>query len=624
MPRTRQRKTERGKKDLSIYKKAYSEVTNDGLSIRAAAKKYDLCHVSLMRYGRKITTTEEAKVSMGYRSCNRIFSTEQEKLMVNYIIRAAEIYYGFPPKEIRKLAYELAAKYEIKRPNKWDVNKMAGEDWFTSFMKRNQELSIRCAQPTSLSRATSFNAANVNLFFDNLQKVLDRDHFEAKDIYNVDETGVTTVQKPSRVVARKGIRQVGAMTSGERGTLVTVTVAINAIGNSTPPMFIFPRIRYHDHFIRDGPIGSIGAGNSSGWMQEKEFLQFLEHFQRHTHSSNTQKVLLLLDNHFSHISIQALDFCKNNGIVVLSFPPHCSHKLQPLDRSVYGPFKKAVNAACDNWLRNNPGKTMTIYNIPEVVRLSLPLALTQSNIQAGFSATGIVPFNRNKFTEIDFLPSFVTDRPEPIPEQETSRTVNENPPTPTNYRNKTPEPIPSTSTNIQTLESKPLTKAQTNPDQMIQGSNPPEKASNLEIGFSPESVRPLPKAPPRKKPSNYRTKRKSAIYTDTPEKNAIQMEVDNKKQKQVKKNLGFEVKKNKHVEKTTVQKSKTNKKQALIEPGSETSSDEEETYCLVCLEAYSSSKAGEQWVQCRECKGWSHENCTKGDILYTCQNCESE
>ncbi|CAG9773224.1 unnamed protein product [Ceutorhynchus assimilis] len=66
MPRTRQRKTERGKKDLSIYKQAYSEVTNDGLSIRAAAKKYDLCHVSLMRYGRKTTTIEEAKVSMGF------------------------------------------------------------------------------------------------------------------------------------------------------------------------------------------------------------------------------------------------------------------------------------------------------------------------------------------------------------------------------------------------------------------------------------------------------------------------------------------------------------------------------------------------------------------------------
>lgn len=130
--------------------------------------------------------------------------------------------------------------YGIRRPPQWDVNSLAGENWFSSFMKRHQELSIRCAQPTSLSRATSFNVVNVKLFFDNLQTVLDRYKFEAKDIYNIDETGVTTVQKPNRVVARKGIRQVGALTSGERGTLVTVTIAINAIGNAIPPFFIFP------------------------------------------------------------------------------------------------------------------------------------------------------------------------------------------------------------------------------------------------------------------------------------------------------------------------------------------------------------------------------------------------
>ena len=49
------------------------------------------------------------------------------------------------------------------------------------------------------------------------------------------------MQKPDRVITLKGTRQVGAMTSGERGTLVTVGVAANAIGNSVPPIFIFPR-----------------------------------------------------------------------------------------------------------------------------------------------------------------------------------------------------------------------------------------------------------------------------------------------------------------------------------------------------------------------------------------------
>lgn len=45
---------------------------------------------------------------------------------------------------------------------------------------------------------------------------------------------------------------------------------------------------------------------------------------------------------------------------------HCSHKLQPLGRTVFGPFKKYLNFA-GNWIINNPGKTMTIYDIPTTV-----------------------------------------------------------------------------------------------------------------------------------------------------------------------------------------------------------------------------------------------------------------
>ncbi|KAG5891637.1 hypothetical protein JTB14_001807 [Gonioctena quinquepunctata] len=54
--------------------------------------------------------------------------------------------------------------------------------------------------------------------------------------------------------------------------------------------------------------------------------------------------------------------------------------------------------------------------------------------------------------------------------------------------------------------------------------------------FSPEVVRPFPKAPPRKT-SSKRKSRKSAIYTDTPEKNAIQEKYDLKKKKQIKRKL---------------------------------------------------------------------------------------
>ena len=99
---------------------------------------------------------------------------------------------------------------------------------------------------------------------------------------------------------------------------------------------------------------------------------------------------------------------------MLFFPPHCSHKLQPFDRTVFGPFKKYLNSAGDSWTINNPGKTMTIYDIPITVSHAYPLSMTPTNIQSGFRCTGIYPFNRNIFSDTDFAPSYVTDRADPI------------------------------------------------------------------------------------------------------------------------------------------------------------------------------------------------------------------
>lgn len=515
---------------------------------------------------------------------------------------------------------------------------MAGVDWFSFFMKRNPELSVRCAEATSLSRATSFNQTNVKTFFDNLAKVMDRHNFEPKDIYNMDETGVTTVQKPDRVVARKGSRQVGALTSGERGTLVTSAMAVNALGNSIPPLFIFPRQRYQDHFVRDGPPGCIGSGNTSGWMEAIQFLKFLEHFQRYAKPSVSSKVLLLLDNHPSHITIEALDFCKENGIIMLSFPPHCSHKLQPLDVSVHGPLKKAINTACDAWMRSNPGQTMTIYNIPSIVAVAFPQAFTPRNIQAGFRCTGIFPFNRKIFDDTDFAPSYVTDRPLPVMEpleieqvldvhDVTLPEINLDPlmaeTASLAQSNISESPQPSTSNHIFSQE---LIRPTESPNPHNSRTSPQPSTSAQAAVFSPELVRPLPKAPPRKTSNRGRKKRQSAIYTDTPEKLIIQKEAEEgemrKKAKEIRKmNLDRPGKGKGKGKKSAKNVSKSKNVPKSDECDSE---EEEESFCLVCMEAFSTSRANEMWVQCTSCRMWAHEECTPQDPTYLCHNCEPE
>ncbi|RXN36342.1 tigger transposable element-derived 6-like protein [Labeo rohita] len=206
------------------------------MSVRAVAKSKGICHVTLNRYWQKYKEMKDQGSRdlprVGYCSPHQVFNREQEETLSQYISQAADIYYGLTPREIRKFAYQLLVEYNIPQPQTWDEKKMAGPDWFTSFMKRNPRLSVRSPQATSLSRATSFNRANVELFFSRLGEVIEKNGFDGSDIWNVDETGVTTVQAPSRVVARRGVKQVGAMTSGERGTLVSPTPAHLPPGSS--------------------------------------------------------------------------------------------------------------------------------------------------------------------------------------------------------------------------------------------------------------------------------------------------------------------------------------------------------------------------------------------------------
>ena len=100
-----------------------------------------------------------------------------------------------------------------------------------------------------------------------------------------------------------------------------------------------------DHMIRDGPPGCVGRSNGSGRMTAEDCLEFMKHFAKHTMASKNNWKLLLLHNHVSHLSVAVIDYAKENYITMLSFPPLTSHKLQPLDTSIYGPFKRYLQAA---------------------------------------------------------------------------------------------------------------------------------------------------------------------------------------------------------------------------------------------------------------------------------------
>ena len=112
---------------------------------------------------------------------------------------------------------------------------------------------------------------------------MDKYKFPPQQIFNCDETGITTVQgKPSKVLAKTGRRQVGGLVSAERGQLVLVEICMNITGTFIPPLFVFPRVRMKAELMNGAFPDSIYACHKSGWTQLEIFVEWFKHILKST------------------------------------------------------------------------------------------------------------------------------------------------------------------------------------------------------------------------------------------------------------------------------------------------------------------------------------------------------
>lgn len=84
-------------------------------------------------------------------------------------------------------------------------------------------------------------------------------------------------------------------------------------------------------------------------MSTELFVEVIDHFIKHTICTRDNPTLLIYDNHESHISLRVVDKARSAGLILLTLPPHCSSKMQPLDVAVFASFKAHYNAAVFLW-----------------------------------------------------------------------------------------------------------------------------------------------------------------------------------------------------------------------------------------------------------------------------------
>lgn len=266
-------------------------------------------------------------------------------------------------------------------------------------------MSFRKAEHTSAARAYGFNEEAVKQFFTLLKEVYDKYHFSPDRIYNVDETGISVVPKSSpKVIAKKGKRQVGGKTVAERGETVTAEICMSAGGMFMPPMLIFPRVKVNEKLLEGAPPGAWAEFHKTGYMQTDIFARWFEKFIEFTQAKPDNPVLLLLDGHVSHVkNIKVIDLARSNGVVILCFPPHCTHKMQPLDVGFMAPLNSCFGKEISTLQRQHVVVNMqSLYSTFGKAFLKAAKMETAVN---SFRKCGIWPYNPDVFTESDFAAS---------------------------------------------------------------------------------------------------------------------------------------------------------------------------------------------------------------------------
>lgn len=678
MVRNYVRKTERQKWSEISMEQAISAVLDNQMGLDRASAEFGVPKSTLARYVKKKRGNPELKVDKKAGKFQCVFTEQQELELVTYVKNMEKRLFGLSMQDLRTLAYQLAERNKIVH----NFNKnyaMAGQDWINGFLKRHPDISVRKPEATSGARAMGFNKVAVTQFQTLLKECIDKYKFTSEKIFNCDETGISVNPKGhSKVLATKGKRQVGALTSCERGETVTVELCFSASGAYMPPMLIFPRKRKQKEFELGLPPGGWAEVTDSGWITSETFVGWFRKFISFSKATKDAPVLLLFDGHSTHTrNLELIDMARDNGVILLCFPPHCSHRLQPLDVSLMKPISVYYEEEVRKWLRSNPGKVVTLFQISTLFGAAFMNAATMRTAVNGFRKAGIWPPDMSVFTEDDFLPSAPTDIPlvdntapnniratqENADEEEIGQTDDTDEPLGTNPRTPSPnrENVPilpqcswmsdvAPSPELIGTNSKAPFKDGENISILPQCSGTQNVAPKSDVTAkfrssfptaSPEFVLPIPKVQQDKKRVS-RKKGKTTILTSSPYLEELKRAKEETKIKEAKKierakrkvdlqeESGVATKESAQKRSKVQMKRRLPEKKAakpakiIINPEAGAGDSEDDADCLYCQERYSVSREG--WIACSSCWKWAHNSCADIDsdddeAVFICELC---
>ena len=230
-------------------------------------------------------------------------------------------------------------------------------------------------------------------FFDVIEKIVKEQNLGPAQIWNTDETGLPIDPRKCKVIASRG--ETGFITTGGAGRENTTVLGVcNAAGRVLDPLIIFQGKSVQSTWrgTKALPKTFYGVSDKS-WITTEIFRDWFKEFLKEV---KERPLLIILDGLLIHLSFDLTKEANKDGITIVKYPPHVTDQLQPLDVTCFGPLKRKWELLLHKWLVEW-GSKLTKANFVNFLSKVWHEGLTASNVISGCRATGIYPFDREKY-----------------------------------------------------------------------------------------------------------------------------------------------------------------------------------------------------------------------------------
>jgi len=171
-----------------------------------------------------------------------------------------------------------------------------------------------------------------------------------------------------------------------------VLCTYSAKGGVPPPMVLYPYKRIPTSILAMFPEDWVIGRSDSGWMVSSTFYEYISNgFFPWLIKNNIQfPVILFLDGHKSHLSLELAEFCAANKIILYCLPPNSTHIMQPCDVAIFKPLKASWKSVVGKNKRS--GNPITKTNFVNYFKEAFNSVQT-SSITNGFRKCRLYPFN---------------------------------------------------------------------------------------------------------------------------------------------------------------------------------------------------------------------------------------